>query len=303
MQRMTGLPWNPVSALGDRFRTLLTGAVFFLVIVATIWSCIFSGESPAGEAKRDKVRVAGLVLKWVRADKEANYRRLEPMIRAAAAKGAKIVVTTECFLDGYAIADRKIPLADYRALGEAIPDGAYVKKLAALAKELQIYVIAGLTETDGDQRYNTVVLIGPDGKLIGKYRKQNLGHELGRNTPGTASPVFATPYGKIGVMICADRTDPKLVRRFCANGADFLLCPSGGMFGPKRNDPILQARSRENKVPILFVHPVEFLVTGPDGAILERTLLGENMLVTREQIDGKQDQRRICYVELVLPGR
>lgn len=244
------------------------------------------------------VRVAGLVVRWVRGDKEANYRRVEKMIREAAAKGAGIVVTTECFLDGYAIADRSIPLDEYRALGEPIPDGVYFKKLAALAAELKIYIVAGMTEADGDERYNAVVLIGPDGRLIGKYRKQNLGHELGRNTPGKLSPVFSTPFGKVGVMICADRTDPAIVRRFCDRGADFLICPSGGMFGPKSNDPIVQSRSRENKVHIVFVHPVEFLVTGPDGGVLKRALTGENLLVTRAERDGKRDQRHICYFDL-----
>jgi predicted amidohydrolase len=253
-------------------------------------------------AKADTVRVAGLVVRWVRGDKEANFRRVEKMIREAAAKGARIVVTTECFLDGYAIADRSIPLEVYRALGEPIPDGAYFKKLAALAAELKIYLIAGMTEADGELRYNAVVLIGPDGRLIGKYRKQLLGHELVRNTPGKDAPVFRTPFGKVGVFICADRTDPKLVRRFCEQGADILICPSGGMFGPK-NDAIVQARSRENKMHIVFVHPIEFLVTGPDGSILQQSLIGNNLLVTKDERDGDQDQRRIYYFELPVTGR
>src|SRR5205809_1540999 len=84
------------------------------------------------------VRVAGIVLKWIRADKESNYRRVEPMIREAATNGAKIVCTTECFLDGYAIADKSIPLEQYRALGEPIPAGKYFQRLTALAKELKI---------------------------------------------------------------------------------------------------------------------------------------------------------------------
>ncbi len=283
---------------------ILLGTMMCVALGGALRAC--TGPAAGGDPKvpavpkAPTVRVAGIVLKWVRGDKEANFRRLEPMIRQAAAEGAKIVVTTECFLDGYAIADRTIPLADYRALGETIPDGAYFKKLAALAAELKIYLIAGMTEADGDERYNAVVLIGPDGKLIGKYRKQNLGHELGRNTPGKESSVFATPFGKIGVMICADRTDPKIVRRFCDNGADFLICPSGGMFGPKSNDPIVQARSRENKMHIVFVHPVEFLVTGPDGAVLERALLGDNLLIPRDRQGSAQDQRKIGYFEVPI---
>src|SRR4051794_26255685 len=76
-------------------------------------------------ARGETVRVAGIVLKWIRADKEANYRRVEPLIRQAAAQGARIVCTTECFLDGYAIADKTIPSERYRALGEPIPDGMF----------------------------------------------------------------------------------------------------------------------------------------------------------------------------------
>jgi predicted amidohydrolase len=246
------------------------------------------------------VRVAGIVLKWVRGDKAANLRRVEPLIREAARGGAQIVCTTECFLDGYAIADKELPLAAYRALGELIPGGDYFRRLAALAGELGIYLVAGMAEAEGEARHNTAVLLGPDGTLVGKYRKQKLGHETDRNTPGDHSPVFATPHGRIGLMICADRTEPELVRRLCAGDADFLLCPSGGMFGPERNDPILQARSRENGVPILFVHPAEFLVTGPAGEILSRTLLGDRLLVTPEQIGGGMDGNRVCYFDLML---
>ncbi len=244
------------------------------------------------------VRVAGIVLKWVRGDKEANYRRVEPLIRTAAKKGAQVVITTECFLDGYAIADKSILLRDYRALGEPIPAGPYCKRLAALAGELKIYLVAGMLEADGRHRYNTAVLLGPDGKLLGKYRKQKLGHESVRNTAGNRSSVFQTPLGKVGLMICADRTDPALVRRFCARGADVLLCPSGGMFGPKNNDPIVQARSRENRVPIVFVHPAEFLATGPDGSVRKRVLLGDRLLVGKDEVGGTSDRQRVCYFDL-----
>jgi len=249
------------------------------------------------------VRVAGIVLKWVRADKEANFRRVVPMIREAATNGALIVCTTECFLDGYAIADKSIPLETYRALGEPIPDGDYYRRLAELAAELKIHLIAGMTEAAGDARYNTSVLIGPDGKLAGKYRKQKLEHELARITPGNASPVFETPFGKIGIMICADRTEPSIVERICTRGADFLICPSGGMFGPKKNDPIVQQRSRENKIHIVFVHPAEFLVTGPDGGILSQTVLEDRLLITPEQMGGTHDRNRVFYFDLPMVRR
>jgi len=252
----------------------------------------------AEPADHPSVRIAGIVLKWLRTDKPANFRRAERMIREAAAGGAQIVVTTECFLDGYAIADKSIPLDEYRALGEKIPDGEYFRRLSALAEELKIHLVAGMLEADGPRRYNTAVLIGPDGGLIGKYRKQKLGHELVRNTPGGESTVFDTPFGRLGLMICADRTEADIVRRFCRGGAEFMLCPSGGMFGPRTNDPIVQSRSRENGIYIVFVHPAEFLVTAPDGSIHDRTILGDRLLIDPQQVDKQPDGKRVFYVDL-----
>jgi len=252
-------------------------------------------------AKPSAVRVAGIVLKWLRGDKEANYRRIEPLIREAAAHGAQIVCTTECFLDGYAIADKSIPLEQYRALGEAIPQGEYFRKLGSLAKELKIFLIAGMLEADREQRFNTAVLIGPSGEPVGKYHKQQLEHEAVRNTAGNQSSVFDTPFGKIGVMICADRRFQDVVKGFCERGADFLICPSGGMFGPMSNDHILQARSKENGKYIVFVHPAEFLVTGPEGGILKRTLLGNKLLISPDETGTDADSQGVFCFDVPLP--
>lgn len=260
-----------------------------------------SGRLTLGQGKR--VRVAGVVLKWLRTDKAANYERAAKLITAAARGGAQLVCTTECFLDGYAIKDKTIPLDVYRALGEKIPGGQYFRRLSELADRLNIYLVAGMLETAGDNRYNTAVLFGPEGKLLGKYRKHKLDHELVRNTPGTETPVFSTPLGRVGIMICADRRDPELVRRLSEGGAHLLICPSGGMFGPKANDPIVQARSKENSIPILFVHPVEFLVTNSQGEICARTVLGDRLEVSSSEVGGETDRNEVFYFDLPLANK
>jgi len=272
----------------------------FVLFVASVLSpAICQSDEPAQKSPPTQtLRVAGIVLKWLRTEKEANYTRAEKLIEAAAQGGAQLVCTTECFLDGYAIKDKTIPLDEYRALGETIPDGKYYQRLAKLADRLNIHLIAGLLEADGEHRYNTAVLIDPDGKLIGKYRKHQLEHELVRNTPGTETPVFRTPLGHVGIMICADRRDPDLVSRLKANGATLLICPSGGMFGPKSNDHILQARSKENSLPILFVHPAEFLVTGADGEIRSRTILGDKLEIETTEIGTSSDKNEVFFFDL-----
>lgn len=300
MRRSGQFNWNAS-------RTVL-GALFAPLILAMTFATSCAAEQADKNSKKDvnslnrgqQLRAAGVVLKWLRTDKESNFARAEKLITKAANEGAKLVCTTECFLDGYAIEDKTIPLEQYRALGEPIPDGVYFQRLAKLADRLNIYLVAGLLEADGEKRFNTAVLIDPQGKLLGRYRKQRLGHEHERNTPGTESPVFVTPFGKIGVMICADRRDPDLVKRLSDAGADFLLCPSGGMFGSKTNDPIVQARSKENGLPILFVHPAEFLVTDSRGEIRARTILGDRLEIETSEVGGKNDVNEVYFIDLPL---
>lgn len=280
-------------------RELLIAAVVAAVALAR---SLFASESEPGAKPAGTVRVAGIVLKWLKADKAANCERAEALIREAAAGGAQIVCTTECFLDGYAITNKEMPLEEYRGLGEQVPGGPFYERLANLADELDIHLCAGMLEAEGEHRYNTAVLIAPDGRLIGKYRKHDLGHELVRNTPGTELPVFDTPHGRIGLMICADRRNEQLVGRLKANGAELLICPSGGMFGPVKNDPILQARSRETGLPIVFVHPVEFLVTGPGGVIDRRELLGDTLDVKPGEVGTERDSQEVYFFE-VAPVR
>jgi predicted amidohydrolase len=290
---------------GCRIASGLSTAILLVVAMAAQ----AAGDTP-GNAAADRiplrqgkhVRVAGVVLKWLRTEKEANFERAAKLITEAARGGAQLICTTECFLDGYAIEDKTIPIDEYRQLGEPIPTGRYYRRLAELAERLDIYLVAGMLEADGDHCYNTAVFIDPDGKLLGKYRKHKLEHELVRNTPGTDTPVFQTPFGKIGIMICADRRDPELVKRLSEGGTRLLVCPSGGMFGPKTNDPIVQARSKENRIPILFVHPAEFLVTDSRGEICSRTILGDRLEITTSEVGGENDKNEVVYFDLPLAG-
>ena len=267
--------------------------LLLLVIASQPWLLARAFESP-----HDRLRIAGIVLKWIRTDRGANFARFEPLVRAAAAGGAQIVCTTECFLDGYAIDDKSIPLAEFRALGEPIPGGHYYERLRQLADELDIYLIAGLLERDGDRLYNTAIVLNPHGKLLGKYHKQILEHEAVRITPGTESSVIDTPFGKVGVMICADRRNENVVQQFCSRGAELLICPSGGMFGPEKNDHILQRRSRENGKYIFFTHPAEFLVTTPEGHIAQRVLLGDELKLDDHEIDTAEDSSGVFFFDL-----
>jgi predicted amidohydrolase len=228
-------------------------------------------------AAPERVRVAGIVLKWKMGDRETNYGNAERLIREAARRGADIVCTPESFLDGYSVRDDSLSVARFRDLAESAPGGEYCSRLRRLTDELNIHLIAAISELDGENVYNSALLIGPDGELLGRYRKRYLwADEKSKYTAGETFTVFATPHGKIGMMICSDRRQAAAIEELVANGAELVFCPAGGGYGPD-NDMIVAQRSKEGAVPIVFVHPIEFLVTGRDGEVLTSELFGDSL--------------------------
>jgi predicted amidohydrolase len=111
-----------------------------------------------------------------------------------------------------------------------------------------MYIVAGLLERDGHLIYNTSALVGPDGKLVGKYRKVTLprGEVEGGITPGKEYPVFETRFGKVGMMICYDGFFPEVARELSKNGAEVIAWPVWGC------NPLLgAARACENHVYVV----------------------------------------------------
>jgi predicted amidohydrolase len=132
----------------------------------------------------------------------------------------------------------------YSDVAEPIP-GPSTRFLGQHAKKHHLYIVAGLIEHAGKAIYNTSVLIGRDGELVGKYRKVCLPHqEIDSGiTPGADYPVFDTDFGRIGMMICWDVSFPEVARELAARGAEFILMPIWG------GDEILaRARAIENKL-------------------------------------------------------
>ena len=72
------------------------------------------------------------------------------------------------------------------------------------------------------------------------------------------------------------------------------------MFGPAKNDPIVMARSRENHVPIVFVHPAEFLVTASDGRVVTAKLYGDRLLIDPRDEGSEADSHAVRYYDLPL---
>jgi predicted amidohydrolase len=150
-------------------------------------------------------------------------------IEEAAAAGADLVVFPETSLQGYpanfSVMDAETDIKKMYDVAELVPGGPSVDAIAAKASEKGIHVIYGLTEASDRPGvvYNTMVLTGPDG-YIGKFRKVHVGlSEQMVWRPGSDWPIFETPFGRIGMLICYDKAFPESCRELTLRGADILV--------------------------------------------------------------------------------
>ncbi len=163
------------------------------------------------------------------ADPAANLQKAIVKIKEAADKGAQIVCLQELFTSLY-FCDTE----DYEnfRLAEPIP-GPSTEVLSALAKELEVVIIASLFEKRTEGLYhNTTAVIDADGTYLGKYRKMHIPddpayYEKFYFTPGDLGyKVFHTRFAKIGVLICWDQWYPEAARITSLMGADILFYPT-----------------------------------------------------------------------------
>lgn len=164
-------------------------------------------------------------------------QQFAPLIAEAAEKKADLVVLPETltyFGTGLSFSD----------VAETIP-GPSTEYFGELSAKHNLYLVVGLVEREEHQIFNVAVLIGPDGKVVGKYRKVTLprGEIEAGLTPGNDYPVFNTRFGRVGMMICYDGFFPEVARRLSNNGAEVIAWPVWGC-----NPLLAQARACENHV-------------------------------------------------------
>lgn len=163
-----------------------------------------------------------------------------PLIADAARQKADFVVLPET-LTYYGTGLKYVDVA------EPVP-GPSTDYFGKLAKKHDLYIVAGLLERDEHLVYNVAVLLGPDGKIVGKYRKVTLprGEIEGGIMPGDEYPVFETRFGKVGMMICYDGFFPEVARELSNNGAEVIAWPVWGC-----NPMLGAARACENHVYVI----------------------------------------------------
>lgn len=167
----------------------------------------------------------------------ANCRLYAEPLREAADRGADLVVLGEC-VNAVGMSGG---LAEH---GEPIP-GPCSEWFAAMASRLGLHIAVGLMERSGHLVHNTAALLGPEGTVLGGYRKVCLPRDeiAAGIAPGSEYPAFETRFGRVGMMVCYDGFFPEVAGSLARNGAEVIAWPVWGC-----NPDVVPARALDNQV-------------------------------------------------------
>ena len=178
--------------------------------------------------------VAALQLPLARPDEAENIAAVSALIEQAAAQGAKLILPPELFSGPYFCREEDEELF---ALARPTAEHPSVIAMQALAAKLQVTIPTSFFEREGHHYYNTLAMIGPDGMVMGTYRKSHI-----PDGPGYEEKFYFRPGNdgfkvwdvaaddgakvRIGVGICWDQWYPECARVMALEGAELLLYPT-----------------------------------------------------------------------------
>jgi predicted amidohydrolase len=195
----------------------------------------------------------------------ANIKKcVDWLTRCVEATEADLVVLPESATTGFTPGCSPEELWD---LVSELP-GPVIAPIQAAAARLRVHVCVGTYERGPEPGvvFNSSALIGPDGSLLGVYRKTHpFGGEIrargGWVTPGDEVCVVDTDLGKIGMIICFDGDYPELSRIQAVQGAEVICRPSALLRSADIWELTSRARAYDNHVYVIGAN-----ATGMDPA-------------------------------------
>ena len=202
---------------------------------------------------------AALVQLRTPASQAAALAQAAPLVREAAAAGARLIATPEA---------SNILQRDRAKLFEAVrplEEDEAVQGLRALARELQVWILIGsaLVRREDGQLANRSTLVGADGTVQATYDKIHMfdvdlptgerHRESALYTPGESATIAETPWGKLGLTVCYDVRFPHLYRALAKAGAKMISVPAAFTrpTGEAHWEVLLRARAIETGAFVL----------------------------------------------------
>jgi len=179
-------------------------------------------------------------------DAQGNIARAERLVRAAAARGAQIILLPELFETPYFCIEQD---ARHLALARPAARSRVLEHFGPLARELAVVLPISFFEHAGQAYFNSIAIFDADGANLGIYRKSHIPNGPGYQEKNYFSPgdtgfrVWNTRYARIGVGICWDQWFPETARVMALMGAELFFFPTAIGSEPP---PALPVNSREH---------------------------------------------------------
>lgn len=239
--------------------------------------------------------------------REENLAKAAELIDAAAAEHRPdLLVVPEFFNSLYVFQYR-----DYAYIDHAEPEnGPAITMARDKARTHGMHVVATIFEEDSAGIcYDSAILIGPDGAIVGKYRKT---HPAAVNSLekiyfrfGSYFPVFRVGAWRVGMIICYDTCFPETARCVAVNGAELILVPFAAPQPPVWRE-MMVTRAFENGVYFAPCNKVgregdwmfggQSMIVGPAGEVLAEAG-GEDATI----ITATLDRRRVVEARRTWP--
>lgn len=220
-------------------------------------------------------------------DLRANLQIIEDLLAIARQRRAKLLVLPECALTGYGPAVYDGPHRfDERAFKQVLEDA---RRAAA---RMKIAVVAGVAVKQAKGWMNAAALIGPNGKICGRYDKAHLyGEDSRYYLPGGRAKVHRILDIRLGMQICFDLRFPEPYRDLSLRSAQVIavpsyICGADGMWKRQVMEAHIRCRAAENGRFILFANAagpdqnVPSMVADPRGDIVAQSSLDRPELIT-----------------------
>lgn len=180
---------------------------------------------------KERVEVAAVQMD-IKRDVNVNLDRMRDIVRKIAATGPiDLVVFPELANCGYVKGLDGNFGREYFKRAERIP-GAFTEGLGEIARKHGVFIVAGMLEQHAvvpASVYNSGVLIGPSGNVLGVHHKMHLPDEEKHYFyPGNTFQVVQTELGNIGFQVCADASYPELARILALMGAEIVCTVHNG---------------------------------------------------------------------------
>ena len=220
-----------------------------------------------GQRMKTHIRIAQIRIVPDKGNLEGNHEKLMSVLGEVAREDVDVIVTPECFLDGYVATEDSVTWDNINEFAVDPLNSPYVDDVSAWSCENAAWVIFGCSRLSPEGVYNTALVLDRHGNLSGFYDKTHCQTHDRKYVPGQKLAVFDSDFGPFGVLICADRRWPEAVRSLALQGARIIFNPTYGMHDEK-NLRIMQTRSYESEIYIAFTHPLQSLLTDPMGEVM-----------------------------------